>query len=322
MRSLMHRHWEDAYSAVEPQVDAGMVHAWPFSPEFPIDVRFLKFGRRHDIRLSRHDYFEILYLHSGEVAYEVQGRRLPVKRGDLFAIGSTPLHRICFYGRTPVKAAVLYFLPEIIRGTEKTGDDIEYLMPFLVQGDGFPHVIPGHTGIPSQVFDLMQRASAELPTKSFRGRLSVKTYLRMILVLLVNHYAEIGGSEDIYLRKQREFERLAPLFEFIDRHYSEPISVDRAALIVRTSKSTFMRLFKQATGRPFVAYLNHFRIAKAEALLIATDKTIAEVSQEVGFCDQSYFGLVFRSVMKVCPRDYKNRVEKTVVEARYLSHSC
>ena len=238
-----------------------------------------------------------------------------MKQGDLFVVGSTQLHRMCSYGRTPVKAAVLYFLPELIRGTEKTGDDIEYLMPFLVQGDGFPHVIPGRTGIPAQVFDLMLRAAAELPTRTYRGRLSVKTYLKMILVLLVNHYAAFRGSEDVYLKKQRDFERLAPLFEFIDANYGDPIPVEQAALLVRMSKSNFMRFFKQVAGQPFVAYLNHFRIAKAEVLLTTTDKTIAEVSQEVGFCDQSYFGLVFRSVIGVSPRDYKSRGEKAAAGA-------
>jgi AraC-like DNA-binding protein/mannose-6-phosphate isomerase-like protein (cupin superfamily) len=301
---------------MEPQPESQRVHVWPFFPEFPIDVRFLKFGRKRGIRSHRHDYFELLYLHSGELDYEVQDRRFPMKQGDLLVIGGAQFHRICSYGRTPVKAAVLAFLPEIIRGTERTRDDIEYLMPFLMKDDGRP-VIPGGTGIPSEVFDLMQRASAELPANSFRGRLSVKTYLKMILVLLLNHYTASGGCEDVCLRQQREFERLVPLFEFIDHNYSGAISVEQAAVVARMSKSAFMRLFKQVTGQPFVAYLNHFRIAKAEALLVATRKTIAEVSQEVGFCDQSYFGLVFRSVTKVSPRDYKNRAEKTAVEARY-----
>jgi AraC-like DNA-binding protein/mannose-6-phosphate isomerase-like protein (cupin superfamily) len=315
MRSHVHNRWEDAFSIIEPQINAQMVHQWPFSAEFPIDVRFLKFGLKNNIRLRRHDYFEILYLHSGEVTYEVQGRRFPMRQGDLLVVGSGRLHRICSYERAPVKAAVLYFLPELIRGAEKTGEDIEYLMPFLVQKRDFPHVVPGPTGIPSQVFDLMLRVAAELPARNYRGRLSIKTYLKMILVLLVNHYAEFRDSENIYLRKERDLERLAPLLEFIGRNFSEPVNVDRAAMMVRMSKSNFMRFFKQVTGQPFVGYLNHFRIAKAEALLATTEKTIAEISQEVGFCDQSYFGLVFRSVMGVSPRDYKSRTYKAAVGA-------
>lgn len=307
MRSPVQPAWEDAYSVIEPQINAQMVHTWPLSPEFPIDIRFLKYDRKRGIRLNRHDYFEVQYLHSGEVVYEVQGRLLPMKRGDLFVMGSTLLHHSSSYGQGPVKAALLAFLPELIRATEATGDDIEYLMPFLVQGDDFPHVVPASTGIPSQVFNLMLRAAGELPAGTHHSRLAVKTYLKMILLLLGNHYADFCGSEEVYLRKHADLERLAPLFAFIDRGYSEPISVEQAALAVGMSKSNFTRFFKQVAGQPFVAYLNHFRIAKAEALLAATDKTIAEISQEVGFCDQSYFGLVFRNVMGVSPRDYMSR---------------
>jgi AraC-like DNA-binding protein len=52
-------------------------------------------------------------------------------------------------------------------------------------------------------------------------------------------------------------------------------------------------------------YLNHFRIAKAQALLATTDKSISEIGEEVGFCDQSYFGLVFRRLVHLTPRDYR-----------------
>jgi AraC-like DNA-binding protein/mannose-6-phosphate isomerase-like protein (cupin superfamily) len=309
MKPFVHR-WEDAIAAVDPLINSRMVLQRQFRSEFPIEVRFLKFDHKSGMRLNRHNYFEVLYLYSGEAVLEVLGRDLPMKRGDLFVMGAAQLHRVNSYGSAPVKAAILAFLPEIIRGTETGGDDIQYLVPFLAQDDSFPHVIQGETGIPAQVFDLMLRISHELPATNRCGRLSVKTYLKMILVLLLNHYAAIRGSEDVYLRQQGDIERLAPLFDLICRCYGEAIPVEDAALAVRMSKSHFMRFFRHVTGQPFVAYLNHFRVAKAEVLLTTTDKTIAEISQEVGFCDQSYFGLVFRGLLGVSPRDYKSRCEK------------
>jgi AraC-like DNA-binding protein/mannose-6-phosphate isomerase-like protein (cupin superfamily) len=300
--------WEDAYSAIEPQINADGVHEWTFQSDFPVDVRFLKFGRKRDIRLNRHEYFELLYLQSGQVTYEVQGSECVLREGDLFVIGSTLLHRMSSYVRPVVKGVVLYFLPELIRGADPQGEDVSYLMPFLVQDNGFPHVVPASTGIPAQVLDLMRRTSAELPVHSHRARLSVKTYLKMMLILLVNHYSTCCGSEEIYRRKQQDLERLRPLFEFLDSNYGTPISVDRVARIVYMSKSNFMRFFKKTTGQPFVTYLHHFRIAKAEALLTTTTMSIADVSQVVGFCDQSYFGLIFRQLVGISPREYKQRI--------------
>jgi AraC-like DNA-binding protein/quercetin dioxygenase-like cupin family protein len=302
--------WQPAYNLIEPQINAEGVHIFPFHPDFAIDVRFLTFAEEAQIRTNRHDYFELLYLHSGEVVYQVQDRSHRMLAGDLFVMGSMAMHRMSGFPRGRVKAAVLYFLPELIRGNDSNGMDIEYLMPFLVQHGSFPHVVKASTGIPAQVFDLMRRASAELPGSTTRGRLSVQTYLKMMLVLLVNHYSEFRGTEDIYLRKERNLQRLRPVFEHIDHHYASPITVQEVAARMHMSKSSFMRFFKQVTGQSFITYLNQFRVTRAQALLKNTDKSIAEVSQEVGFCDQSYFGLLFRKLTGRTPREYKYSVEE------------
>ncbi|HYP14870.1 MAG TPA: AraC family transcriptional regulator, partial [Bryobacteraceae bacterium] len=105
-------------------------------------------------------------------------------------------------------------------------------------------------------------------------------------------------------------EKLKPLFAHIDANFSRVITVEQAADLVHMSKSTFMRFFREVTGQSFVGYLNRFRIARAEVLLSKTDLPIAEVGLRVGFCDQSYFGLTFRNLLEMTPREYKNRLKE------------
>jgi AraC-like DNA-binding protein/quercetin dioxygenase-like cupin family protein len=305
VRQIAPLRWEQAYKLIEPLITAEGIHVHPFRTDFPVDVRFLTFAEEAQIRMNRHEYFELLYLHSGQVVYQVQNRFHKMSAGDLFVMGGTAMHRISEYPRGKARAAVLYFMPDLIRGNSTYGTDIEYLMPFLVQQGAFPHVVKAATGIPSQVFDLMRRAAAELPASSNRGRLSVQTYLKMMLVLLVNHYSEYRGSEDVCLKKERNLARLRPVFDYIDAHYSSPIAVQDVAARVFMSKSSFMRFFKQVTGQSFITYLNHFRVSRAQSLLRTTDKSIAEIGLEVGFCDQSYFGLLFRKLTGDTPREYK-----------------
>jgi AraC-like DNA-binding protein/quercetin dioxygenase-like cupin family protein len=301
--------WEDAYPIIEPQINAESVHVWPFDPAFPMDVRFLRFGPGRDIRMNRHDYFELLYVAGGSVEYQVQNQRVALEQGDLFLMGSTLLHRMIRYPKGRVKAAALYFMPELIAGDDPAGEQMQYLMPFMVQDAGFPHAVPAATGIPGQVFDLMARARAELPATTGRARLSARTYLKMMLVLLVNHFAAWRGGEEAFERRRRDLRRLEPLFDLIERRYGSAIGVDEAAALLHMGRSSFMRFFRQVTGQSFVGYLNRFRIAKAEALLRDTDLSIAEVGQQSGFCDQSYFGVVFRHLLQMTPREYKQRVE-------------
>lgn len=300
--------WEDATRVIEPQVTASGIHVWPFETSFPLDVRFFKLSAPSSIALRRHDYFEILYLEEGEALYRFQDRPVRVKAGDLFIVGGPFYHGIQRYVSPCLKAVVLFFMPSILWADDVAGESTEYLLPFRMQGDGFPHVIHRPAKVPAEIHDLMRRTHRELADGTARAQLCAKTYLKMILVLLMKHYASYQTTKIEVERQERNVDRLRPLFEYLDGHYCEPISVESAAQAMQMSKSHFMRFFRAATGQPFVAHLNRFRVAKAQQLMATTNEAIAEISQEVGFCDQSYFGLIFRRELGMTPREYRDRL--------------
>lgn len=297
---------EDQFRVVEPQINAEGVHTWPFDASFPIDVRFLTSERRHNVRMNRHDYFELIYLCAGTASLRIQDRSLPFREGELAVIGSTLYHRVECRSVPPLTLGVMFFQPDLIR-SDGGPDTAEYFTPFLFQDSQFPHIVPAKNSVPSQIFDLMQRIRAELPATSVRGRLAVKTYLKMILILLVNQYSSYAGTVETFERQQRALDRLRPLFEYVGQHYDRPIQVLEAARICGMSESHFMNFFKRTTGQSFLAYLNHCRIERAQILLVTTEKSVSDISQEMGFCDQSYFGTVFRRMVGATPAAYRRR---------------
>jgi len=300
--------WENVFSLIDPQINAEGVHTWPFDPACPIEVRFFQYDKRNHIRMNRHDYFEIFYLQQGELTCRIQDHSSLMRSGDLAVISSAQYHtmQLPAQGSTSrPRAVTLYFMPELIRAAHSKGEDAEYLAPFLMQGASSDHLITRRPDLTGEIFDLIKRIHLELPATSARARLAVKTYLKMILLLLLNYYAERRGAMEIFDRQQRAIEQLRPLFDYLEANYQQPISVESAAAVLGLSKSHFMRLFKQVTGQPFVVYLNHFRIAKSQALLAATDFSISEVGLQVGFCDQSYFGFMFRNLLNMTPLQYR-----------------
>ena len=42
-----------------------------------------------------------------------------------------------------MRVAVLYFLPDLIRANDVSGENMEYLMPFMIQDSTFPHLVAG-----------------------------------------------------------------------------------------------------------------------------------------------------------------------------------
>jgi len=298
--------WERAYAVIEPQIDNEGIHRWPFDPLFPIDVRFFVFGPRGGVRMNRHDYLEILYIFQGEVKFQIQHRPVTARTGDLLVIGSTFFHRPIKANTASAKAVALYFKPEILHSGDAGGEVVEFLVPFMAEDRNFSHVVAADSGVPAEVFNFMKRIRCELPANSSRERLTVRTFLRTILILLVNHYSDLQLNLDAFNRRKHDIQRLRPLFELIDHSLESVLTVKEAAACVHMSKSYFTRFFRRVTGQPFVTYLHHLRVAKAQTMLTTTDRTIAEIGQEVGFCDQSYFGLIFHKIVGRSPRQFRN----------------
>jgi len=123
-------------------------------------------------------------------------------------------------------------------------------MPFLLQDENFPHVISRNSGLPTRIFNLMLKIHQKLPATNDRSRLVARTYLEMILVMLINHYKGQFATAGAFDRRQRTLERLRPLFDYIDVHYPEPIALSCATSIVGMSKPHFMSALKKRPVSP------------------------------------------------------------------------
>ena len=99
--------------------------------------------------------------------------------------------------------------------------------------------------------------------------------------------------------------RLLPIFNYIETHYAENITLEQTAALFNLNKSYFCRLFKQTTGASFVSFLNYLRISKAEELLLC-EKSLAEIAEQVGFASVSYFSRTFKKIKSMPPQQYKH----------------
>ncbi len=69
--------------------------------------------------------------------------------------------------------------------------------------------------------------------------------------------------------------------------------------------STLKTTFKGIYGQPAGAYMKEYRIKQAAILLRQTQKSIAEIANEVGYENQSKFATAFRHIMKISPTAYR-----------------
>ncbi|MBO6129158.1 MAG: helix-turn-helix transcriptional regulator [Pseudobutyrivibrio sp.] len=78
------------------------------------------------------------------------------------------------------------------------------------------------------------------------------------------------------------------------------------AKLIGFSESHFMRFFKEAFGVSFVTYLNDYRLSMAARMLLSTEESVLEISQQVGFENLSHFNRQFKRKYGKTPREYRN----------------
>lgn len=66
------------------------------------------------------------------------------------------------------------------------------------------------------------------------------------------------------------------------------------------------QLFKKETGLSLNDYINKVRINKAKKLLKETGAMVYEIADQVGFSDSQYFSTVFKKIVGVSPKEYRD----------------
>lgn len=88
--------------------------------------------------------------------------------------------------------------------------------------------------------------------------------------------------------------RVGEAVSYLERHFTDAISLGELAALAHMSQNTFLRTFQRATGSSPLAYQMQLRIQQARQMLVRTDAGISEIAYAVGFFDSNYFSRQFR----------------------------
>ncbi len=153
------------------------------------------------------------------------------------------------------------------------------------------------------IFSLGAALQMEVSAGCPSGRLYAELLGASLTVYLARHYCA-------WPPKLREItagmpgNRLRQTIEYIEANLAGDLRLEEMAANAQMAPYTFARLFKKRMGMTPHQYLLRSRVTQAKRLLREGKLSIADISLQLGFSDQSHFTRVFHKITGVTPKKF------------------
>lgn len=244
--------------------------------------------------LHYHDEIEFVIVFEGKFSITVDGEEYFADKGDVVFVGSGVPHST--KNITETMTALVQFRENDYLNSNIT-KIIKYSVKFNNLSESKVRIIKNR-----ELFDSLCSLIKESEEKRDAFEIFVRSEIYKILGLLYRD-GILLDTERFFQTK--EIQKILPALEYVNKNYSENISLEDASSLLGFDPSYFCRIFKSATGATFTEYLNFVRVCKAEKLLSSTRKSILEISEAVGFSSLSYFNRIFKKIRNRSPGNYR-----------------
>ncbi|MFC4778695.1 helix-turn-helix domain-containing protein [Paenibacillus sp. GCM10023252] len=272
-----------------------------------INIRNSFFIYSHNLTTSPHDnqhstytleQYEIYYLISGNVVYQVQNHSYTLSPGDLLIINNKEMHRPYFTSDSSYERIIIFFRPEFCSHYSHEGYPL--LQYFERKKPGSFNLLPSQFIEQHQLIryfnEIEEHQRSGLPESSILIEL---TFIRLIIEInriITAHIQafELEGDSNA---------KIEQIINYIHQHLYTPLTLQHIEDRFFINRYYFSHLFKRTTGCSFKQYIIHKRIAKAIELLKLSVPP-SEVCRLTGFQDYSNFYKTFKKITGSSPANY------------------
>jgi len=114
--------------------------------------------------------------------------------------------------------------------------------------------------------------------------------------------ASAEGEQAASLNKRPEIKEAC---KYVSLNLHRRIGLEEVADVLHLNASYFSRMFKKVTGETFIEYVTRMKMERAKELLDQTTNTVGEISESLGYDNQSYFIKTFKAHAGVTPLEYR-----------------
>ena len=252
-----------------------------------------------------HHSLEILLIDTGSMEVNMNDTRLQLQMGDFVLINSGDIHSTSCSEHARI--CVLQIPYPFLKSNIPEYDHIRFRTGSCGKEET------------DRTFRLLLRQLQECGGQNLRPQkqpqpelspglsLHFKSLLYELLYLCVLRYqlpeADRGGRFS-----DTERARLIAVTDYVNAHYTEPVTLQEAAAVVALNPEYFCRFFKKSMGITFLEFVNQVRFSHVCRDILHTDQSITEILARHGFTNYKLFRRMFHETYGCTPSAKRKEV--------------
>lgn len=287
---------------IEPTADAEERIPYPYK-ELPIAM-FKQMYRPllgDQIPIHWHEGMQLLWVYDGTLSYRANGTEFPLDRNKLLFINHGILHSSRPVG-TKVRTLCIDFGKELFPPALWQ----RFLEPFVENPHCTYELLPLDAAEVENLIGYINQTDDELIL------FSVTAFILTIMERVMKTFTGTGES-----RNTEETMLFDGLLSYIKEHFTESISLAQLSGVSHLNKNKLTELFQKYTGMPPILFLNTYRLDEARTRLLQSDRSVSEISEDIGYDQVSHFIQQFKKRYGLTPLQYRRAYgEKKEKKAR------
>lgn len=268
---------------------------------------FIKTNDRTHFHIQ--EFYEICVISRGKGHHAIENTIVEAKRGDVFII--PPGRRHAILGGDGFDVHYIHLHPEFIRTYSPR---MRLLPAFLslfeiepmmrVNGNTYRHLYLDDDVL-AEVIKLIENLVGRWQY-DMASKLIFESNMLVILTIFCREYEKMQNKVGINASIDKPF---MDSISYIIEHHGRKITIDELAKMSTLSRTSYIKRFREVTGKSPNEFITSTRITEAKNMLIGSGKSISKIAEECGFYDASHFTKAFVASVGESPSEYRARYE-------------
>lgn len=262
----------------------------------PVEVSFVSI---EDYPIHWHNSIEIIYVLEGKLEVYINSLKYEICAGELEIINMDEVHHLKSNG-VDNKVLIFYIDPYFF---ERYYSDIENM--YFYTDSSRENAQAGEEY--EELRALLAAILCEKVQKQEDYDENIKDILVELLYHLINNFNYLVYEKEELKEDINLFRRYHSISKYISNNYNQNITLKDIAEKEFLSTRYLSHEIKYATGYSFTELLNLTRVEESIKLLLDSDKTLSEISEEVGFSHPRYYNKNFKRFYMCTPLQFRKR---------------